>query len=156
MFSDQERQDLITLNRLNELLLPERVGRAVKVTAITRSAQRRRCQPRILQEEVVRQIRIGRIKQAQDEESWISILKTYLVGDMAKLSADEAKMCALTAPDYEVDQSKLLYFCPRSNTEVNDRTELARLVVPEQLQRDFLHHYRTSLEGSHQGIGRTY
>uniref|UniRef100_A0AAV1UK23 Integrase catalytic domain-containing protein n=1 Tax=Peronospora matthiolae TaxID=2874970 RepID=A0AAV1UK23_9STRA len=156
VFSDQERQDLITLNRLNELLLPERVGRAVKVTAITRSAQRRRCQPRILQEEVVRQIRIGRIKQAQDEESWISSLKTYLVGDMAKLSADEAKMCPLIAPDYEVDQSGLLFFCPRSNTEVDDRTELARLVVPEQLQQDFLHHYHTSLEGGHQGIGRTY
>uniref|UniRef100_A0AAV1VN60 Integrase catalytic domain-containing protein n=1 Tax=Peronospora matthiolae TaxID=2874970 RepID=A0AAV1VN60_9STRA len=75
---------------------------------------------------------------------------------MAKLSADEAKMCALIAPDYEVDQSGLLFLCPRSNTEVDDRTELARLVVPEQLQQDFLHHYHTSLEGGHQGIGRTY
>ena len=69
MISDQERQDLITLNRLNELLLPERVDRAVPVAAITRTAQRRRCQPRILQEEVMQQIRSGRIKQAQDEET---------------------------------------------------------------------------------------
>ena len=34
--------------------------------------------------------------------------------------------------------------------------ELMRLVVPELLQQDFLHHYHTSLEGEHQGIGRTY
>ena len=98
--SDQERQDLTTLNWLNELLLPERVDRAVKVAAITRTAQRRRYQPNILQEEVVQQIRIGRIKQAQDEENWISSLKIYLVGDVAKLSAAEAKVCTLIAPDY--------------------------------------------------------
>ena len=156
MVSDKERQDLITHNRLNELLLPERVDRAIKVAAITRTAQRRRCQPRILQEEVVQQIRINHIKQVQDEENWISSLKTYLVGDVAKLSAAEVKVCALIAPDYEVDQSGLLFFCPRSATEAEDRTELARLVVPEQLQRDFLQYYHTSLKGGHQGIGRTY
>ena len=69
MILDQYRQDLITLNQLGELLLPERVDHAVKVAAITRSALRRRCQPRILQEEVVQQIPIDRIKQAQDEEN---------------------------------------------------------------------------------------
>ena len=59
---DQDRQDLITLNRLGELLLPEQVDHAVKKgTAITRSALRRRCQPRILKEEVVQQIRVDRI-----------------------------------------------------------------------------------------------
>ena len=104
----------------------------------------------------MQQIRIGRIKQAQDEENWISSLKIYLVGDVAKLSAAEAEVYTLIAPDYEVDQSGLLFFCPRSATEAEGRTELARLVVPEQLQRDFLHYYHTSLEGGHQGIGRTY
>ena len=109
-----------------------------------------------LREEVVQQIRIGRIKQAQDEENGISSLKIYLVGDVAKFSVAEAKVCTLIAPDYKVDQSGLLFFCPRSATEAEDRTKLARLVVPEQLQRDFLHHYHTSLEGCHQGIDRTY
>ena len=104
----------------------------------------------------MQQIRNGRIKQAQDEENWISSLKIYLVGDVAKLSAAEAEVYTLIAPDYEVDQSGLLFFCPRSATEDEDRTELARLVVPEQLQQDFLHHYHTSLEGCHQGIDRTY
>ena len=75
---------------------------------------------------------------------------------MARLSVTEVKVCARIAPDYEVDQSGLLFFCPRSATELEDRTELARLVVPEQLQQAFLHHYHTGLEGGHQGIGRTY
>ena len=103
MISDQDHEDRIALNRLGELLLPERVDHAVKVAAITRSALRSRCQPRILQEEVVQQIRIDRIKQAQDGENWISSLKIHLVGDVARLSAAEAKVCALVAPDYEVD-----------------------------------------------------
>ena len=31
-----------------------------------------------------------------------------------------------------------------------DRDGLMRLVIPETLQQDFLHHYHTSLEGGHQ------
>ena len=69
---------------------------------------------------------------------------------MARLSAAEVKFCALIAPDYEVDQSALLFFCTRSAIQLEDRTELARLVVPEQLERAFLHHYHTCLEGGHQ------
>ena len=34
--------------------------------------------------------------------------------------------------------------------------ELVRLVIPEVLKQDFLHHYHTSLEGGHQRIGPTY
>ena len=104
----------------------------------------------------MQQIRIGRIKQAQDEESWVSSLRIYLVGDVGRLSATEARVCILIAPDYEIDQSVLLFFCPRSTTKSEDRTELTRLVVPEQLQRDFLHHYHTSLGCGLQGIGLTY
>ena len=92
-------------------------------------------------------IRIDRIRQTQDEENWISSLKIHLVGDVARFSATEAKVCALIAPDYEKDQSGLLFFCLRSTAESEDRAELACLVVPEQLQEDFLHRYHTSMEG---------
>lgn len=50
VISDQDRQDLVTLNRLDELLIPSQVDQVVKVAAITRSAVRRRCQPEIWQE----------------------------------------------------------------------------------------------------------
>ena len=45
--SDQELQDLISLNRLGELFMPKKVDRVVRMAAITRSAQRRRRQPEI-------------------------------------------------------------------------------------------------------------
>ena len=92
VISDQDRQDLLTLNRLSKLLSPERVDQAVKVATITRFTLRRRCHPIILQKQFVQKIQIDRIKQAQDEENWISSPKIYLVGDVVRLSVTEAKV----------------------------------------------------------------
>ena len=108
------------------------------------------------QEEIVQQIQIERIKQDQDEESWISNLKIYMTGKVSTITSADAKSCALIAPDYEVDQNGLLLFCPRSASKSEDRVELVRLVTPELLQQDFLHHYHTSLEAGHQGKCQTY
>ena len=152
---EKDQQDLRSLNRLDELLTPGNKEEVIKVAAITRSAMRRRREPELLQEEVIQRIRIERIKQAQEEEVWIRNLKLYLTGDPAQLSAAEAKITACIAPDYDVDESGLLFFCPRS-AAVNDRMGMMRLVIPELLQKDFLHHFYTSVEGGHQGIGRTY
>ena len=74
---------------------------------------------------------------------------------MNTLSAAEMKKTALITPNYEVDQDILLCLCPRS-TPADDRTGMMRLVIPELRQRDFLHHFHTSVEGGHQGFGRTY
>ena len=92
---------MITLNRLDELLIPRKVDPVVKVLAITRSAVRRHCQPEILQEVIVQQVRLDRILKAQGEEKWIADLKTYLIGDVATLSAEELKFSAIIAPDYD-------------------------------------------------------
>lgn len=51
---------------------------------------------------------------------------------------------------------KIYWFISIAEGWKNDRGLTARLVIPEDLQVDFLHHYNTSLEGNHQGIGRTY
>lgn len=154
--STEDLQDLHTLNRLPELLKPRSTGSVVRVAAITRSVHRRRQQPRVLQEELVQQMRSERICQAQDEECWIANLKKYLDGDLAGLSAEESKACAKIADVYEVDENGLLYFCPTSHEDLEDRDGILRLVIPETLQHDWLHHYHVSLEGGHQGIGRTY
>ena len=61
--------------------------------------------PTVLQEEIVQRVRIKRINQAQDEESSIYDLKTYLIENIDRLNAREAKICALIVPDYEVDPS---------------------------------------------------
>ena len=79
----------------------------------------------------------------------------YRTGDVACLDNEEAKLCARIAPDYEVDESGLLFFCPRTAVSAEERTELVRLVVPKFLQRDFLHHFHTSLKRGHQGVGHT-
>ena len=129
--SDQELQDLMSLNRLQELILLKKTDQVVKMMAITRSARRKRQKPEFLQEEVVQQMRIERITQAQEEESWIVNLKDYLVGDLTQLNAEDAKSCARIAPDYEVDENGLLFFSPRSSKGSDDRMEMVRLVVPE-------------------------
>ena len=106
------------------------------MAAITRSAVRRRQRPESMREEIVQQIRIGQIKQAQEEESWIVKLKEYLIGNVSRLNNEEKKLCARIAPDFEVDESGLLFFCPRTEESAEERTELVRLVVPELLQQD--------------------
>uniref|UniRef100_H3H6A1 Integrase catalytic domain-containing protein n=1 Tax=Phytophthora ramorum TaxID=164328 RepID=H3H6A1_PHYRM len=83
-------------------------------------------------------------------------MKSYLRGKVTDLSPSDAKSCAKTACDYELDESGLLLYCPTKPRLDEDRDSLARLVFPETLQQDVLHHYHASLEGGHQGIGRTY
>ncbi|GMF52044.1 unnamed protein product [Phytophthora fragariaefolia] len=58
--------------------------------------------------------------------------------------------------DYEIDEVGLFFYCPSSKQSYEDRDLVTGLVIPETLQEDVLHHYHISLEGGHQGIGRTY
>ncbi|GMF56390.1 unnamed protein product [Phytophthora fragariaefolia] len=98
----------------------------------------------------------GTDSRAQDEEKWIVDLKKYLTGDVRELTSTEAKSCAKIAEDYEIDDAGLLFYCPPSKQSYEDRDLVTRLVIPETLQEDVLHHYHSRLEGGHQGIGRTY
>ena len=91
VIDDNDRQDQVTLNRLDELLIPRKTNQQVRVDAITRAAARRRQSPQIVQEEIVQQIRIERIKQAQGKENWISNLKIYLTGDVSTITSADAK-----------------------------------------------------------------
>ena len=109
-----------------------------------------------MQEDVIQQLRVERIRKAQEEESWIMELKAYLKGDLGGLSAESAQSCSKMARDYEISEEGLLMYCPVYKTDEDDRGLTARLVIPESLQTDVLHHYHTSLEGGHQGVGRTY
>ncbi|KAL4140614.1 hypothetical protein PRNP1_014895 [Phytophthora ramorum] len=148
--------DLVTINRLGELLHPSNDDPVVQVSAVTRSARRHRQAPAAMQEEIVQRMRSERLVQAQDEEKWIVDLKSYLRGDVAALTARDAKACATIAGDYEVGEDGLLFYCVNTARLDENRDSIARLVVPATLHQDFLHHYHASLEGGHQGIGRTY
>ena len=63
----------------------------IKMAAITRSTIRSRETLTIIQEDVIQQMRLDHIKQAQDEECWIANLKLNLVGDVTELGATEEK-----------------------------------------------------------------
>ena len=43
--------------------------------------------------------------------------------DVDKMKAEEAKIYGRLAPDYKVDQTGLLLFCPRSTAKPEDRAE---------------------------------
>ncbi|POM72405.1 Reverse transcriptase, partial [Phytophthora palmivora] len=132
--AEEERQDLVTLNRLDELLIAKDDAATVKIAAVARL--RKKCRPQVLQEEIVQRMRMERINRAQDEEKWIVDLKAYLRGDVEE------------GHRYEIDESRLLFYFPPTKQSDEDRDLVA--------QNDLMHHYHSSLEGGHQGIGRTY
>ncbi|OWZ19428.1 reverse transcriptase [Phytophthora megakarya] len=159
--TEAEIQDLVTLNRLDEILIVKIEDEIAQISTVTtrsnaRSGTRIGSDPDSLREEVVRELRIERIRQAQDEESWISGLKKYFVGELRDLTQEDAEVFGSIAMNYEVDQSDLLFYCPTTKEAAADRDKMMRLVVSETLQQDILHHYHASLQGGHQGIGRTY
>ncbi|POM70261.1 LOW QUALITY PROTEIN: Reverse transcriptase [Phytophthora palmivora] len=148
--TEEERQNLMTLNRLDELLIAKDDAATVKIAAVTRS--RKKCRPQVLREEIVQRIRVERVSRARDEEKWIVDLKAYLRGDVQDLTSAEAKSYAKIADRYETDESGLLFYFPPTKQSDEDRDLMAKLVVPETLQNDLMHHYHSSLEGGHQGI----
>ncbi|OWZ09001.1 LOW QUALITY PROTEIN: reverse transcriptase [Phytophthora megakarya] len=180
--SVEEIEDLKSLNRLGEVLQPtlpglehdtrgtddpvadletrgpdnERrgAGRVYPVTTRSRDAshQTTRRQPEALKELQVQRLRLDRVRTAQEEELWIANLKKFLSRDISELSKQEVKSCVKIAEQYE----GLLYYRVRGKESAEDRDWIMKLVVPETLRQDVLHHYHASLEGGHQGIGRTY
>ena len=104
----------------------------------------------------MQQIRIERISASQDEEMWIHDLKIYLRGDWSSFIAKVRSTCGKIEMNYALDDDELLLYCPYLGTADENRDGMIRLVIPESLQQDFLHHYHTSLEGGHQRSGRTY
>ena len=102
------------------------------MAAITRSTMRRRCSPTVLQEQIVQQVRIEHINQAQDEECWISDLKTYLIGDIAMLNA-RGKDLRPIRTGIRSRPKWTLFFCPWAAAQSEGRGECVRLLIPKLL-----------------------
>ncbi|POM75920.1 Reverse transcriptase [Phytophthora palmivora] len=153
--SEKDREDLATLNRLSELLKPKPSDDVARIEAVTRSLDSQARSPRVLEDAIVQRKRSERIREAQNEEKWIADVKFYLKGDLGNLTADDQR---------HVLRSRMIMrwttaICSSSAQTIKDgedRGRIMRLVVPENLQQDFLHHYHSRLEGGHQGIGRAY
>ena len=76
----------------------------------------------MLREEVVQQIRIKRIKRAQEEDGLIANVNNYLAGNVTQENDEDAKTCSRIAPGYKVDENGFLFFCLRSSGSSEDRT----------------------------------
>ncbi|OWY93578.1 reverse transcriptase, partial [Phytophthora megakarya] len=94
-------QDLVTLNRLDEILIPKTENPVLRVAAVTTRAGRARSPAGVMQEDLIREIRLDRIKQAQEEEVWIAGMKKYLSGSISNLTQAEARSYGKIAADYE-------------------------------------------------------
>ncbi|KAE9007871.1 hypothetical protein PR001_g16859 [Phytophthora rubi] len=176
---EQTLANLVTLNRLGELLDPTsgeltNDEKAQVLPVRTRSGTRQEAEqsvdeeippvespsrhltPEVLDEMVVKRIRMERIRESQDEESWIHNLKKFIRGDVTDMTSREASNCSKLAQQYEEDEIGLLFYHSRGDESAEDRSAVMKLVIPETLKDGILHHYHSSLEGGHQGIGRTY
>ncbi|OWY95560.1 reverse transcriptase, partial [Phytophthora megakarya] len=89
----------------------------------------------IMQEDLVREMRVDRIRQAQEEEGWITGMNKYLGGSIADFTQAEARSYGKIAADYDVDEHDLLVSCPPTPRSGDDRDRLLRLVVPEMLDQ---------------------
>ena len=165
--SPEDRASLREKNRLPEVLLPfeeDHVTSGRPIIAVTtRQHNESRGDARggpIREPDRdggVAEERKRRITQAQDEETWIADLKTYLRGDLAELTPTTSKQCARLADRFEVDRDGTLVYLTkgRRGDEREDGGGL-RVVLPTTLHDEILHHYHTSHEGGHQGVLRTY
>ncbi|OWZ05689.1 reverse transcriptase [Phytophthora megakarya] len=139
--TEKEIQDLVTLNWLNEILIVKIEDEIAQISTVTTRSKARSGVPD---------------PARQDEESWILGLKKYLVGEIRDLTQEDAKMFGSIDMNYEVDQSDLLFYYPTTKKAAADRDKWMRLVIPETLQQDILHHGHMSLQGDHQGVVHTY
>jgi ribonuclease HI len=98
--------------------------------------------------------RMRRLARAQDEESRWRRIKLFLLGKYEDLDAKEIKKCAKIAEFYEIVQGEVLIF-KGYNRNNPDPDPVRRVVVPQTLKEEILYHSHNTLEGGHQGVGRT-
>ena len=55
------------------------------------------------------------------------------------MAAGEVKVCAKLAPENEIDDNDLLFFCPMPKRESEDSDGMISPIIPETLQHDFCH-----------------
>ncbi|CAI5713851.1 unnamed protein product [Peronospora effusa] len=128
-----EWSGLETINRLPEVLVPKDRGQTVKVSAVTRSRLPVKISGEVMQEDVLQQLRMDRIRDAQEVEIWVRNLKAYLKGDWKYLLVEAARNCSKMSEDYEISEEGLLVYCPGQRIKGDDRDITARLVIPESL-----------------------
>ena len=105
--------------------------------------------------QAVQDERFRRIAQGQDEEKRWKELKDVINGNVDELTRDEVATYLKIADAYAVDQLGVLWHTSSKRKHARDTTA-RRLVVPTTLIPEVLYACHCSLEGGHQGVGRTF
>ncbi|OWY93815.1 reverse transcriptase [Phytophthora megakarya] len=87
----------------------------------------------------------------------LASLVNFLRGETEQLSLRQTMHLAKIADQFVLDSRDALFYVSRNTPErPRDAADRLRLVVPQDLQEDILHHCHADLQGAHQGIIRTY
>ncbi|GMF48882.1 unnamed protein product [Phytophthora fragariaefolia] len=138
--------DLATLNRWDGILRPEtsHEGSVARVAPVATRSQAGS--------------RLGRSESTGTRSggSRLGGSRKSSVKKIQQLTQDEAKSYIQEVDGLRCGSEWLAILLSTYEPTDGDRDRLMKLVVPETLQQDVLHHYHVSLEGGHQGIGPTY
>ncbi|OWY94511.1 reverse transcriptase, partial [Phytophthora megakarya] len=129
-------------------------NRRDELTALSRSPD---CQDSKEDLDDVRRERWRRICSHQVHDLGLAPLVRFLRGETEHLSLKQTTHLAKIADQFVLDSRDALFYVSRSTPErPRDAADRLRLVVPQDLQEDILHHCHADFQGAHQGIIRTY
>ncbi|OWY90349.1 LOW QUALITY PROTEIN: reverse transcriptase, partial [Phytophthora megakarya] len=105
--------------------------------------------------EDARRERWRRICSHQAHDPGLAPLVSFLRGETEQLSLRQTTHLAKIAGQFVLDSRDALFY-PKDPERPRDAADRLRLVVPQDLQEDTLHHCHADFHGAHQGIIRTY
>ena len=105
--------------------------------------------------QAVQDERFRRIAQGQDEEKKWKELKQVINGEVEELTRDEVATYLKIADAYALDQLGVLWHTSSKRKHARNMTD-RRLVVPTTMIPEVLYACHCSMEGGHQGVGRTF
>ncbi|GMF39980.1 unnamed protein product [Phytophthora fragariaefolia] len=98
-----------------------------------------------------------RIRVHQEQDTYLSEIKTFLKGDIERFSPRTLRKISKVAALFALDARDVLYRLARSTRgRPRDFVDEPRLVIPDALRSDMLHYAHEDFQGGHQGITRTY
>ncbi|OWZ08991.1 reverse transcriptase [Phytophthora megakarya] len=98
-----------------------------------------------------------RIKVHREGDEYLAELRAFLNGDLDRFSPTRLQKISKVADLFVLDDRGILYRLLHSvRGRPRDAVDNLRLVVPNSLREDMLHHAHEDFQGEHQGITRTH
>ncbi|OWZ03005.1 reverse transcriptase [Phytophthora megakarya] len=115
------------------------------------------CQDSEEDPEDVRRERRRRICSHQADDPGLAPLVKFLQGETEHLSLKQTTHLAKIADQFVLDARDALFYVSRNTPErPRDTADRLRLVIPQYIQEDILHHCHAGFQGAYQGIIRAY